>query len=300
MLLMRCLALYSSALSLLCKVLILIANPVNLSQDRECLNSAVQIVYALNYSQTLPLDWQDTLGRAPSCLGEAIICFWQQYFSGVHVNPPLPEDIFETTINPACNVVGQLLLMLSQGNAHPLELQSCLLLPPAVNAIKAGQDYLFDGDGTDTPYEQDLNDALDCATALLKAAYDYIANHPLRSTAFLVAYKYVLQRNINYPELCAYVLLALAALQENGDWRSVSSSQVLGKADIVKFMESTLALRPNVLNDEVRETAINTLLNAGVIERKGDPTYSSELRNIKYFIPPQTLAALQQLTASGA
>ena len=78
MLLMRCLALYSSALLLLCKVLILIENPVNLSQDRECLNSAVQIVYALNYSQTLPLDWQDTLGRAPSCLEEAIICFWQQ------------------------------------------------------------------------------------------------------------------------------------------------------------------------------------------------------------------------------
>ena len=108
----------------------------------------------------------------------------------------------------------------------------------------------------------------------------------------------MLQRNINYPELCAYVLLALAALQENGDWRSVSSSRVLGKADIVKFMESTLALRPNPNNDEVRETAINTLLNAGVIERKGDPTYSSELRNIKYFIPPQTLAALQQLTAA--
>lgn len=298
---MRCLDLCSSALLLLCKVLILIDNAINLSQDRDCLNAAVQIVKALNYKQALPLNWQDILGRAPSCLGEAIICLWQQYFSGVHINPPLPENIFATTINPACNLVGQLLLMLSQGNAHPLELQSRLLLPPAVDAIKAGQYYLFAGDGTDTPYEQDLNDTLDSATALFTAAYDYIANHPLGSPAFLVAYKYVLQRNINYPELCAYVLLALAALLENGDWRNVSSSQVLGKADIVKFMESTLALRPNVPNnDEVRETAIYALLNAGVIERKGDPTFSSELRNIKYFITPQTLTALQQLTANGA
>ena len=142
----------------------------------------------------------------------------------------------------------------------------------------------------------------------LTAHYGYNASiapipaGPIKRTALQIADLYLRDKlpQSNSINLCAYVLLALAGLPENGDWRSVGSLREMSNAEIIDCMAATQSMRPSRGKATVRNNAINALLDAGVIARKGDPAFSSELRNIKYFITPQTLAALQQLTTNGA
>lgn len=87
--------------------------------------------------------------------------------------------------------------------------------------------------------------------------------------------------------LCAYVLLALAGLTENDDWRN-ASKQTLKMDDIDQWpQQQRFAMQIQWDKQQIRTNALNALLAANIIQRNG----------YKYNIVPAHLAALKQLAA---
>lgn len=284
------------------------SNQVSPSLDGMCLQQAAQALRNLTAGQVLdPNACSLIFGPAAASFNKIVLWFWNQNQAMINTSEAWDANIF-----PASEALGVLLQQLAQGHLQPIVSITYTHMPSAAESLKEIQsdveDYLveYPDDGSIVArdpnywtYAQDL----DCAENLLNAAYDFLVAiygtnptiAPHSSSALSIVLGYLYPYKLSAPDLCAYVLLALAGLKRNDDWRR-GTNQLKQKSEIVDFMQQNFALIPNCSNDQLRNTAIKELLNAGLIERPFDTSSSSNIANCAYCINAQVLAQLQHAT----
>lgn len=282
------------------------SNQVSPSLDGMCLLQAAQALQGLAAGQApAPDACAAIFGPAAASYARITVWFWQQ-----DCDSNQESNYWELTINPASEVLNSLLVQLAHNQLRPIVPGSFTQLQYAVLALDEALNHVElnlvreQDDGSTIAiipnywvYAQDLQ----CAKALLTAAHAFLVtiygdNPPLvpySNSAFGLVLGYLSQYRLTDPDLCAYVLLALADLQRDDDWRR-GTNPLKQKSEIVAFMQQNFALIPNRSNDQLRDTALTELINAGIIDRPYDTTASSNLANCAYRINAQVLAQLQQ------
>lgn len=283
-----------------------------IDQISATLGQAAQAIKKLNYGQILNQDDVYALSQAYGCL-KATLDWFYQYDREPNTFPEMQSFAWGDSICPALAVIANLLNHLA-GGAPLIVLASYVQLPKAAKDLDEIISHV--ADELDEHNENAANlklardqfrhydRALTNVTELFNVAYDYItltAHYgynasiapipagPIKRTALQIADLYLRDKlpqskSIN---LCAYVLLALAGLTENDDWRN-ASKQTLKMDDIDQWpQQQRFAMQIQWDKQQIRTNALNALLAANIIQRNG----------YKYNIVPAHLAALKQLAA---
>ncbi len=281
------------------------------------LGQAAQAIKKLYYGQNLNQLNQDdvyALSQAYGCL-KATLDWFYQYDREPNTFPKMPSFAWGDSISPALAVIANLLKHLADG-APLIVLASYVQLPKAAKDLNEVSYHVaneldeHNENAADLELARDqfshYDRALTNVAELFNVAYDYItitAHYgynasiapipagPIKRTALQIADLYLRDKipqskSIN---LCAYVLLALAGLTENDDWRNASKQKTLKMDDIDQWpQQQRFAMQIHWDKQKIRTNALKALIDANIIKRDG----------YKYHIVPEHLEALQQLTAA--
>ena len=284
-----------------------------IDQISATLGQAAQAIKKLNYGQILNQDDVYALSQAYGCL-KATLDWFYQYDREPNTFPEMQSFAWGDSICPALAVIANLLNHLA-GGAPLIVLASYVKVPQAVEALAEVSSHvaseLFEESNEASAalslakeQFQQYDQALPSAIALFKEAYSYITARygynatiaplpagPIKKTALQIADFYLRDKlpqnkSIN---LCAHVLLALAGLNENDDWRNATPKPPMKISDIDQWpQQQQFAMQFQWDKQKMRYTALNALRDANIIQLDG----------YKYHIVPAHLAALQQLTTA--